>query len=229
MITARNDPSASLGRPEVVALAQLLDRHFHAVTEAQVTRDLADKTAIIRLFDGERLIGFSTFAYARIRWLGEEIGAVWSGDTIVDPVAWHAAALPAAWLRAVRSLHGDRGRLAWCLICSGVRTWRFMTSCCLGYAPGPEASAEMSSLRDHLARLRYGDDYHAGIVRLAQPQPLRRHLLDLPPHLARDPACAVFEALNPGHAHGDELACAAWLGPATMTRIGRAAWARSTA
>lgn len=227
MITVRDDPCAALDHTEVADLARLLDRHFAGVDQRQVQHDLRDKSRIVRLFDDGRLVGFSTIAYARLVWRSEDIGVVWSGDTIIDPSAWHAAALPAGWLAAVRREHRDRGRLAWCLICSGLRTWRFMTRCCRRYAPSPEADDDLVDLRDHLARTRYGASYADGIVRLSAPQRLRSHLAEPPAHLTADPATARFAVLNPGHDAGDELACATWLAPDNLTRIGRIAWERS--
>lgn len=223
MISVRSDPVAALGGSDIAAMHGLLARHFTGVDPRQVADDLAGKDAVVRLFAAGELAGFSTIAYARVPWQDGEIGAVWSGDTIVDPSCWHVSALPAAWLTAVKRLHAGRGRLAWCLICSGVRTYRYMPTFASRFAP---LDAGLLGLRDHLARWRYGAAYAEGIVRLPRPQVLRPHLATTPTRL--DHEAEPFVRLNPGHAAGDELACATWLEPSSLTRLGRRLWERCT-
>ncbi len=225
MITTRRDSISAITTSEITELTSLLERHFFSVTHEQVASDLADKTSIVRFFDGERLIGFTTFAYARLQWENQEIGAVWSGDTIIDPQAWGGALLPAAWLAAVLDCHGQNGQLAWCLICSGVRTWRMMPVFYRCYAPGADAG-DLHAVRDELALQRYGSrfDPQSGIVRLPAPQVLRPHLRALPVHLTADPEAVDFFARNPGHEEGDELACATWITPSNLTPTGQRIW-----
>ncbi len=216
---------AALNATEQDELRVLLERHFAGVTPEQFRADLLEKTQVVRLWHERRLVGFSTFAYASVEFEGEPIGAVWSGDTIVDPVAWNGALLPSAWLAAVRACHAGRGRLAWCLICSGVRTFRLLPVFYRRAAP-TTTDATLIALRDQLAERRYGAAFAAanGIVRLPSPQVLRDHLRDVPDHLAQDPQVAEFLRRNPGHTAGDELACATWIDPDNLTAAGARIW-----
>lgn len=219
------DSVSELGVAERGTLYALLACHFDGVTPAQFAMDLDEKTHVVRLWQEERLVGFSTFAYRRIAIAGIDTGATWSGDTIVDPQAWGAAQLPVAWLAAVLACHAERGPLAWCLICSGVRTWRLLPVFYRRYVPG-SGDAELVMVRDYLARLRYGSHFNAttGIVRLPSPQVLRPHLRQLPVHLDTNEEAAGFIARNPGHQDGDELACATWITLSNLTPTGERIW-----
>jgi len=215
------DPVADLAAADRAAMATLLQRHFLGVTPEQFAADLAGKTHVLRLFDGASLVGFSTLAYARTDDAGEAIGVVHSGDTIVDPSAWHAAVLAPAWIAAVHALHGGRGALWWLLICSGVRTWRFLPTCCRDFVPRPDGDPILLARRDRLAHERYGAAFIDGIVRLAAPQRLREGIATVPAHLATDALCAYFLSANPGWREGDELCCLASLDPGNLTALGQ--------
>ena len=117
--------------------------------------------------------------------------------------------------------HGGRGRLAWNLICSDARTWRFQTACLRRSVPHDD-DTELSALCAQLSRERYGRHFSHGIVRLAAPQRLRRREA-----LAQSGAAALearFAALNPGWREGDELACAGWLDPRGFTPLALRWW-----
>lgn len=215
------DPVATLGAGERAAMAALLGRHFEGVSPGQFAADLAGKTHVLRLVDGGTLAGFSTIAYERLDDAGEAIGVIHSGDTIVDPAAWHAAALAPAWVAAVHAIHAGRGPLWWLLICSGVRTWRFLPTCCRDFVPRPGGDPALLARRDRLAARRYGAACAGGIVRLAAPQRLRAGLDEVPAHLAADPLVGHFLALNPGWRAGDELCCLAALDEARLTPLGQ--------
>jgi len=218
-------PTAELNFSATAVLRELLERHFHGVTQRGFVDDLADKSHVVRLFDGTRLVGFSTLAYSYVTWQGRRLAIIRSGDTIVDPLAWSAVGLAPAWIAAVRALHAQRLEpLYWLLICSSVRTYRFLEVFWQHFTPsvsGPDL--ELEPLRDHLAQAMYGGEFHPsdGVVRLIRPQVLRPHLQDLPDHVRHSPGAQLFYALNPGHAEGDELVCLCALSDANLTAAGR--------
>ena len=218
-------PTAELEASATAELRELLERHFSGVTHRGFADDLADKSHVVRLYDETRLVGFSTLAYSTVMWQGRSLAIIRSGDTIVDPSAWSAVGLAPAWISAVRALHAQRPEpLYWLLICSSVRTYRFLEVFWQHFIPsvsGPDL--ELESLRDQLAQAMYGAEFHSsdGVVRLIRPQVLRQHLQDLPDHVRRSPGAQLFFALNPGHADGDELVCLCALSDENLTAAGR--------
>ena len=218
-------PTFELGSAKTAALRELLERHFQGVTQRGFADDLADKSHVVRLFDGTQLVGFSTLAYSFVSWQGRRLAIIRSGDTIVDPSAWSAVGLAPAWIAAVRALHAQNPEpLYWLLICSSVRTYRFLEVFWQHFIPsvsGPHL--ELEPLRDYLAQAMYGSEYHPsdGVVRLMRPQVLRPHLQDLPDHVRHSPGAQLFYALNAGHEEGDELVCLCELSDANLTAAGR--------
>jgi len=219
-------PLDQVGASERAEMQALLARHFSGVTPAEFATDLQDKTHVVRLRDAAgALVGFSTLAY-----LSDLAGdaVVVSGDTIVDPAGWAQARLAPAWIRAVRALHGDDPRtLWWLLICSGLRTYRFLPVFWQHFVPGPgQGDATLLARRARLASARYGAAFapDTGVVRLRAPQRLRPHLAAAPAHLGADAPGAFFLAANPGHGDGDELACLCALTADNLTSAGRRAW-----
>lgn len=214
----------ALGASTRAAMLDLMDRHFLGVTRAIFEDDLSGKDHAVLLTDATGgLRGFSTLAVARARHGDESLRVVYSGDTVVDTSARNGPALASAWIDAVRVLcpPGEGSRVMWLLICSSVRTWRFLPVFFREFHPRPGAEApepERELLCD-LAAQRYGAafDAGAGLVRLAHPQPVR------PGVQACDGGedAAWFAARNPGHARGDELVCLCDLGDANLTAAGR--------
>jgi hypothetical protein len=216
-----------LARADRDAMFALLDRHFLGITPLQFERDLSEKNWVILLHAGEQLVGFSTLLVYETHFDRRPISVVCSGDTIVDPGAWSSAALPREWIAGVKRLreHYPRGPYYWLLITSGFRTYRLLSTFWKEFWPrfdGP-TPAEEKYLLDTLACERFGDRYDtaSGIVRLARPQLLRSHLAGIPAERLADQHVAFFNARNPGHVNGDELACLCELDDSNLTRAGQ--------
>jgi hypothetical protein len=221
-------PVASLEDHERTAMCALLATHFEGVDRPGFDEDLCAKTHALLLHDESgRLTGFSTLRYERGEFAGERIGAVWSGDTIVDPSARASPLLSRAWIRGVLSLHDGCGDpLWWLLITSGYRTYRFLPLFFQRSWPrvGAPLPGGLRALRDALAVHLYHETFDAtnGLVRLARPQPLRAPLAGMPPgRIANDRDLGFFLAQNPGHVRGDELVCLAQVLPESFTAAGR--------
>jgi len=226
-VSARFTPLAELGSAERDALFALLGRHFAGVERDGFARDLAGKTHVLRLLDGDgRLLGFSTVDYRRRRFGDADGALLYSGDTIVDPDAWASARLGPAWIAAVLALHAAQGAgpLWWLLLTSGVRTHRYLDVFLRRYHPAPPGreDADAAAMLPGLCAERFGAQYDAatGVVRLATPQALRSHLAALPAHLADDPSVRFFLARNRGWHQGDELASLCRLGSENLTPAG---------
>lgn len=213
------------------AMLALLQAHFHGVTPESFERDLAAKAWALLLEDEGRLRGFSTLHLWETTPPGEPpCTVVYSGDTIVERGAWGSAALPRAWIAAVRKLRQKYplGRLWWLLLTSGFRTYRFLPVFWSTFWPRfdaatpPETQERMSFLTRELLGDLYRED--EGIVRFPDPQRLREGLDDIPTGRLADPHIAFFLERNPGWREGDELVCLTEIAEGNLTRAGRRMW-----
>lgn len=220
-------PVADLSQENRRELRELLERHFEGVTEEQFGRDLAEKDWVLRFRMGGALVGFTTLAVQTVTVLGREVIALYSGDTIMEPVAWNSPALARSWIRLVRRVCPSASGLPcyWLLLSSGFRTYRFLPVFWREFwpAPGVVMPPETRALRDALAATRYGNLYDAntGIVRFERPQRLRGGLAEVPDSRRSDPHVAFFLEQNPGWERGDELVCLADLAERNLTAAGR--------
>ena len=225
--TAGLRPRDSLSANDRSEMFSLLSRHFEGVAREQFERDLAEKNWVVEVRNAGRLLGFSTLLAQEAESAGRVLTVICSGDTIVAPEAWGTPALARNWIAAVNWL-----RLAspsrpcyWLLLTSGFRTYRFLPVFWKSFYPRYDAPTPACQQRilDDLASSRYGGCYNptTGIVRFPRPQRLRGPLAALPPGRERKPEVAFFLARNPGHAHGDELACLTEIDATNLTPAGQ--------
>lgn len=202
-------------------------RHFAGVSRARFDADAADKTHAILIDREKDLLGFSTIRAYEASVDGEVVSVIYSGDTIVDPRAWNTPTLARTWIESVAAIRQKmpNGRLFWLLITSGFRTYRLLPTFWREYVPSARGSAPVKMIRlmRALAADRFGSQFNAatGIVRFREPQVLRGHLAGIPAGRRDDEDVRFFNAINPGHASGDELVCLAELSPANLTPAGR--------
>lgn len=219
-------PRASLSDSERDELFTLLDTYFEGVNRAQFQADLEEKDWVLRIFRGERLVGFSTLQVYTATFEGRSLNVVYSGDTIVAPDAWGSPVLARAWIAMVRRIQGERALEPWywLLLSSGFRTYRFLPVFWQEFWPRHDAPTPPFAARllAHLARARFGAAYDevAGVVRFLRPQRLRAPLAAVPGGKRRDEHVEFFLARNPGHSAGDELVCLTTLGDNNLTAAG---------
>lgn len=218
---------AELSVDERETMRALLGTYFDGVTAEQFARDLEEKDWVLRVFSGERLVGFSTLAAGETMVAGRCVNVVYSGDTIMAPQAWGSPVLARGWITLVRRACAELPvrPCYWLLLSSGFRTYRFLPVFWREFWPRYDAAmpAGVRVMRDALARGRFGDAYEAraGVVRFGVPQRLRGELAEVPEGRARDAHVAFFLTCNPGHAAGDELVCLTELGDDNLTAAGR--------
>lgn len=222
---SRNDRDKAL-TGKVVPVANLDDglrsAMFDLMNEAYIVgrdsfmADLSAKDWAILLHDATgALRGFTSLALMRTEVDGRAIRALFSGDTIIRPDFWGSLELPRVWGRFMMRMIEEAGteEIYWFLISSGYKTYRFLPVFFQEYFPRHDRPTppDLQKILDHLGTLRFGQRYEAGrgIIRLAEPTPLRAGIADLHDERLQDPDIAFFVSRNPGHAKGEELACLA--------------------
>ena len=219
-------PVAALSAREREQMFLLLTDYFEGVTRERFESDLAEKDSAVLLRDKAGTIkGFTTIMRLRAVVDHEPVVAFFSGDTIVARDCWGESELPRLWSRHVfawRAQMPER-RVYWFLISSGYKTYRFLSVFFREFYPtfrSPTSTFEQRAL-DALARQKFTDEYAQGVVRFAQPTPLRAGVAAVTAERLRDPHVAFYTRANPGHADGDELACLCPLEHSNLTPAGR--------
>jgi hypothetical protein len=211
---------------------QLLEAYFQNTSVQQFARDLAEKDTVILLRDPEdaRVVGFSTLMKIEITIENRNVVGFFSGDTIIAREHWGSSLLARLWVTTVFR-EADRIRqhspdtlFYWLLISSGYKTWRFLPTFFVAYAPHPDLrpSPFDRQVIQTLAAKKFGDDYHAdaGIVRFRHANPLRSGVAEVTERRLRDPLVEFFVRMNPGHGQGDELACLVPISCSNLTPAG---------
>lgn len=214
------------------AMDLLFKNYFKGVTWDGFQIDLERKNWVLLLRDetSNALKGFSTLMFSQQTYLGEQIGVVYSGDTIVDPSAWSSTSLPRSWIAAVTFVHRQyaANKLYWLLICSGFRTYRFLPTFWQDFYPryNVETPPSITNLMASLAKEYYGNSYQeaTGIVRFQHPQILREGLGEIPVGRQANPHVQFFQKKNPGYQQGDELVCLTEICYDNLTAAGRRMW-----
>ena len=218
---------AALTREEVAEMRALLEQHFEGVCAEQFERDLAEKTRVLRVWRGKRLVGFSTLLVYQTEISGESIHVIYSGDTIMAPDAWGSSALARGWIRMVKRIQkaDPSGNWYWLLLSAGFRTYRFLPVFWREFWPSPDCEIpdELLCLRETLARERFGNQFDpsSGVVRFDRPQWLKPRLAVVPEGRIQDEHIAYFLKRNPGWREGDELVCLTKLHDENLTAAGR--------
>lgn len=225
------------------SMFRLLQRYFSGVERAVFEKDLGEKQWAVLLLAGDgSVVGFTTLMTWRERSPkdfgcdgldgSEEVLILFSGDTIVDRAHWGELALWRAWGSLAERAVEESGLPAyWFLLCSGYKTYRFLTTFFSRFYPRRDppvghAGGE-ARLLDLVATRRFDGrwDREAGIVRLGDGVALRRGVADIGERELADPDIAFFVRANPGHDAGDELACIARFDHGNFTRA--AQWLRA--
>jgi hypothetical protein len=88
-----------------------------------------------------------------------------------------------------------------------------------------------AGLMEHYGAMKYGEDWHQGVVHRSAHKRLLPQTATLAPEMLRNPDLAFFSRMNPGHAEGDMLLClcpltfANWWG--IVSQAIRRRWRRS--
>jgi hypothetical protein len=216
---------SALSDDDVAAMARLFDRYYEGAAPGQFNADLATKTHVIELREGDALCGFSTlcvYGLDAAAGLPGPIRVLFSGDTIIDQAYWGEQALATAFCRFAGTIKAaDRTPLYWLLISKGHRTYRYLHVFARGYHPRHDGteSPTLARLAADLAQRRFGTAYDraSGLVRFgAAATRLRAPWLDVRSTRRASPVVSFFLQRNPRHAEGDELVCLCELEPSNL-------------
>ena len=233
--SSENRPAGSVRRVEDLTgrereqMYSLMNRYFAGVTRKRFEEDLAEKTWACVIHDARsgRVVGFSTLMHFEAVVNARKVSALFSGDTIVAREHWGQQVLHRVMGDHMLGLveRSVPTPTFWLLISSGYKTYRFLPLFCREFFPRYDGAtpAGMRLLRDELAGIKFGTEYHpeAGVVRFLEPAPLRPGVAEIDRVRLRDPHVAFFAHANPGHSMGDELVCIAELAPSNLTPAGR--------
>ena len=209
-------PIASLGPLDRDILFALYSRHYCGARRDQFENDLAEKEVVILLRDrsNHQVCGFSSQMILRQRIGGQEVRALFSGDTIIAPSHWGDQELRRGWCRyAAAALTAEPGvPLYWFLMTKGYRTYLYLPVFFRDFFPhyDREIPRELQSLLDGFARQKFSDAYDAssGLIRFAETHSqLTDELSGVPVRRANDPHVKFFLQRNPEYVRGVELAC----------------------
>lgn len=206
----------------------LMTGHFSAVTKARFEADLSEKSWVCTItdFDSRRMTGFSTLMRFEVPVNGETVAVLYSGDTIVARASRWQQPLYRAMGRHMLSLaeSSPQMRTLWLLLSSGYKTYRFLPVFWREFFPRYDAPTPPGTrkLIDAVARIKFKNEYdpEAGIVRFAEPAPLRPGIAEVDHNRGKDPHVAFFLQANPGHAAGDELVCLTEVTRSNLTPAG---------
>lgn len=205
-------------------LFSLLSESFDRVSRVEFELDLKEKDQVVLLVDqaGE-VKGFSTFMFKSV---GDGVGVLYSGDTIIDQAFWGSQELPRAGLAiAMEAVSSGRAAVIyWLLISKGYKTFRYLPLLFKEFYPNPavpEIPRDMLAVAAGVLGPKFGPllDLDLGIVRSGGKGPrLKQGVADLTPGRLKDSDIAFFSSLNPGWSDGDNLICMARVHPDNFTR-----------
>lgn len=213
---ARTIARGRLDAPLYERMWSIFAAHYDGVSWEQFLEDIGEKSHVILLFDQktQELCGFSTVIAKTYTNQNKKHRVVFSGDTIMAAPYRGSPVLAWAFFRFLLGqwLRFPHLPVRWFLISKGYKTYLLLARNFLEYYPsykGP-TPPKVQTLLDHLCFERFGPAYRQdlGIVRFNTLQcKLKPNIAPIGPRELADPDIAFFVNANPGHHHGDELAC----------------------
>jgi hypothetical protein len=228
-LTSQTLPRSELTPETIHEMFNVFSESFAQSSLEIFQRDLNNKDWVILIRDNEhnQVQGFSTLALYETDYCGQCISVVYSGDTIIRREYWGTPELPKRWIHTVLEKSANMAQpVYWLLITSGYKTYRFLTVFYKEFYPCHDRPTppDMQSLMDHLAKQRFGGDYHCdlGVVRFqVGATPLREGVAEVTDERLKDEHISFYLEKNPHHDEGDELVCITRIHPDNFTPAGR--------
>ena len=200
---------------EIDAMFALMDEFYENMDRAVFEHDLFAKDyCIILRNDEERIVGFTTQKVMTVNVDGNEIHGMFSGDTIIHKDYWGDTELFRVWAQFWFPFAEQYDEFYWFLICKGYKTYRILPLFWREFYPSYKAAIPEyeKKIIDAYASLLYPDEYDptTGVIGYKHVKDkLRAGVADIDEHRMKNRDIAFFDAANPGHADGDDLACLA--------------------
>ncbi|MFC1890306.1 hypothetical protein ACFL4G_11180 [Thermodesulfobacteriota bacterium] len=224
MLTGELKAISSLTETDKARMHGIMLKHYAEVRESSFLRDLEEKEGALILYDEEgRIQGFSTYMSIATVYRGDEIAALFSGDTVIDKDHWGTQALFNTFGRLLyRIMDENMGKkIYWFLITMGFRTYMMMPLFFRTFYPrhDQETPAYEKGLIEHLARLKYDDrfDKERAII-TTDSYHLKEEFAEIPAARHRNRNVQFFLEKNPGYRAGEELACVCEICPESFRR-----------
>lgn len=195
-------------------MLQLMRSYYENVDADQFRLDLEKKDCVIVLRNHGSICGFSTQVLVRKRVSGREVNVLFSGDTVIEERFRNSLSLPVSWGRMMLGILSEQPTvpLFWLLISKGYKTYRYLPVFFRDYFPRPGRA--LSVFEHEVLDVFTGDLFNGTLDRddwilrsTRSSQRLRAGVADITETNRQKPEIAFFEAVNPGHANGDELIC----------------------
>lgn len=220
-IRANTLPARSFGPSALERLFELFSSHYDNVSYERFLDDFSHKSDVIVLRDDEGgLQGFSTLVVWTVTVDRRPARIVFSGDTVIHRAHWGSSALAFEWLRLTAEIYAAASGipLYWLLCCKSPRTYRYLSQFYREFYPGDQGAATEREARiaAEVCRGRFPGrfDPAAGIVRHEPGSAfLRPEFAENRDSILGRAEIDHYARLNPGYAHGDELACLARISP----------------
>ena len=212
-------PIGGFAETDISAMFSLMSEFYDNMDETVFRRDFADKDYCLALYDGERIVGFTTQKLLTVKVDGHDIHGMFSGDTIIHRDYWGDIELFRVWAQFWFDYAEKYEEFYWFLICKGYKTYRIMPLFWRDYYPNyktPTPEYEQKIIHAY-ASLLYPEDYNpeTGVIEYRHTKDkLRAGVADAEPGKLKNKDVAFFCNANPGHADGNDLAC--------LTKIDRA-------
>lgn len=222
-------PRAALDAKTARSCWELFSRLYRCVDAPTFERDLHEKDWVLLLRDGAgRVQGFTTMMRYDIALDGRPVRALFSGNTVIDPVHWGDPSLVRTWTAFMAALKLDAPDvpLYWYLICSGYRTYLYLPLFYREFYPRYDAVTPpaMGRLLDELGRSKFPGEYRDGIVHVRDARECLDATLAVPaPRKLRNPHVRYFCERNADYLRGDELVCVAEFSAANTRRTAQRA------
>jgi hypothetical protein len=206
-------PPSDLSDGLLSEMASLYRLCYEGTADAVFESDTREKKEVLLLWEGKRLVGFTTFTWYDLRHGGAERRIVFSGDTVIHPGHWGQPRLSFDWIRRMGRLkRSDPDRpLFWFLIVKGHRTFRYLPAFAKSFFPHwSSASGDLEKWAQFLAAQRFGDLYNpaSGLIEFPESRGHLKEAYAAPS--AREiqlEAVRFFMEKNPGFRRGHELVC----------------------
>jgi hypothetical protein len=228
-VVSQSVERAHLSGKQVDEMFSLFCNYYGNANRSIFIKDLENKNCVVLIEDSRKrnIVGFSTLAFYRSNFKGEQIGVVYSGDTIVDKAYWETTELPRIWIKTIKEVGASYPQpLYWLLISSGYKTYRYLSVFYKEFYPhyACPTPASMQGMIEYLATERFGEEYfpELGIVRFTGgATPLKAGVADIKDGRLKNPHVKFFVEKNPGHIDGDELVCITKIHPDNFTPAGK--------